>query len=147
MIPHSRPTGYRSSAEKQASATVPLTTRTSPVTIIASASGRHRTSARLRSRSRSNLADARLERYHASFACTIAMPGAPCPYWLPGAFASARGGAGLLHPQLLQYEPQRARPGKAELKQIGADESGEPQPVTAMKNRARLHAQGERHQD
>lgn len=75
------------------------------------------------------------------------MPGEPRPYWLPGTFASARGGAGVLHAQLLQDKPQRASPGEPELQQVGADKGSEPQPVAAVKSRARLHAERERYQD
>ena len=71
------------------------------------------------------------------------MPGEPRPHWLAGILPSARSGAGFLHAQLLQDEPERALPGEAELKQIGVDEDREPQPAGAVKHCARRGAQRE----
>ena len=45
-----------------------------------------------------------------------------------------------------QDRHQRAEPGEAALQQVGAHERGEPQPVRAVEERARLRAEGEGHE-
>jgi hypothetical protein len=45
----------------------------------------------------------------------------------------------FFYAQFFQDHFQRAKLGKAALKQIGADKHGEPKPVTIMKKGATLH--------
>src|SRR3972149_10305317 len=61
--------------------------------------------------------------------------------------SNAGGRAAASQPDSLQDHLQRAEMREPALEQVGADEGGEPQPVRAVKQRARFDAQGEGHQD